>query len=73
MLYFENECEAPRISGFIPNSQYRLEWFDPITGEWLPQPAQQTTSGGGSLVIDSFPDNTTISIRDWSLKIILSE
>ena len=68
-LYFENKCEVPQITDLLPNTKYNLVWFDPITGEWLQNVETIKTSDEGILKITSFPDDTKISKRDWSLKI----
>jgi len=69
MLYFENKCEVPQITGLLSNTEYNLIWFDPITGEWLKNVETTKTTAEGILKITSFPDDTRISQRDWSLKI----
>lgn len=68
-VYFENECEAPDLTGLIPDRPYRLQWFDPISGEWLPESRTVRTNSEGSLQIESFPDGGRISNRDWCLKV----
>ncbi len=67
-LYFENKARVPQINGLEPGTPYKMEWFDPVTGEWLNQ-TEKTTDARGSMKISSFPDGSTTSDRDWCLKI----
>jgi len=68
MLYFENACEIPLIKGFTPNSKYTLSWFNPITGEWM-EKQNINSNENGEINLEEFPDNQSISVQDWSLKI----
>lgn len=68
MLYFENGCEIPAISGLLPESEYRLDWFDPILGEWL-EVRGQKTDPHGILKLSVFPSGEKKSKRDWALKV----
>lgn len=68
MLYFENKCEIPSISGFIPNKEHELTWFDPLTGLWKDS-LKMLTDDEGNISLKEFPDGENISLKDWSLKI----
>jgi hypothetical protein len=70
MLYFENKCEAPQITNLIPNKEYYLNWFAPITGKWLEDSQKISTNDEGMMSIFNFPDGEKISTQDWSLKLI---
>ncbi len=69
LLYFENGSLVPVLSGFIPETKYSLQWYDPSTGVWE-KPVTVVTGREGSLRIDSFPDNQNPSVTDRALKII---
>jgi hypothetical protein len=68
-LYFENKSEAPLVTGLMPGTTYTLEWFDPVTGEWLPDPVSQTSDKEGNILTGNFPYSGKVSDRDWCLKI----
>lgn len=68
MLYFENKCEAPIITGLLPNKKYEFKWFDTISGEWL-EPESIKSDEDGKIKISAFPKGSNISARDWALKI----
>ncbi len=70
MLYFENQCEVPAISGFEPDQAYELNWFDPVSGNWVDDPETLTTNEDGTLTIAHYPDGSTVSTRDWGLKLV---
>lgn len=76
LLYFENKSVLPQLSGFLPNQRYRVQWFDPMTGEWHKTIAVVTDSYG-KLDLPSFPEQTfetdqgqQIAERDWAAKIV---
>jgi len=69
MLYFENKCEIPTISGFIPDTEYQLNWFNPETGEWIEKQRTDSSDENGTIYLESYPDGEKISTKDWSLKI----
>ena len=73
MLYFENQSEAPQITNLIPDKEYIFNWFDPVTGEWLPEPEIISTNEEGMISIDNFPDGEKVSTRDWSLKLLAKD
>ncbi len=67
--YFENKCEIPEVTGLNENSDYILEWFNPITGEWLEESLKGKTNKDGKLKLNQFPNGNYISKQDWALKI----
>lgn len=70
MLYFENQSEIPALSGFMPKSAYKLNWFDPVQGEWLPGTITVESDENGKIELISFPGNKRVADKDWSLKIL---
>ena len=34
LAYFERHCPDPTLRGLLPDTTYRVRWFDPRTGEW---------------------------------------
>jgi hypothetical protein len=66
--YFESGSEIPLVKGLLPGMKYKMSWFDPITGEWLANPQMITADVNGRIRLESFPDSTSLSVRDWSLK-----
>lgn len=68
LLYFENGSVKPALTGFIPDRQYSLIWFDPKVGKWQ-KPLTVRTDDKGSLTIPGFPDSQNPSDTDWALKI----
>jgi hypothetical protein len=51
LLYLEKDCPAPSIRGFLPNTRYRLSWFDPAKGNWIGDTEILTTDSVGRAVI----------------------
>jgi hypothetical protein len=45
-LYFEQRAAHPGLSGALPNTAYKAQWFDPRTGAW-------SNAGNGTLKSDS--------------------
>ena len=68
LLYFENGSEKPILAGFIPDTQYTLNWYDPVEGVWE-KPLSVRTDNKGSLIIPAFPDSHNPSVTDRALKI----
>lgn len=68
LLYFENRCQLPSLSGFSPSTPYTLSWFDPMNGQWL-QPLSLQSDDNGTITLPSFPENESINSRDWAAKI----
>ena len=67
--YFENNCEIPRISGFVPAMKYQIQWFDPETGKWVKDPLKTSAGADGNIKLAGFPDGRKVSGKDWCLKI----
>jgi hypothetical protein len=44
--YFQRKAAHPDISGALPNTAYKAQWFDPRTGAW-------SNAGSGSVKSDS--------------------
>ncbi len=72
-LYFENKAEVPVVTGLVPDATYKLEWFDPITGEWLEKPISLNSCHEGMISTGSFPSGRKVSGRDWCLKLKLED
>ena len=34
LFYLEKDCPQATIRGFLPDTQYKLSWFDPVSGKW---------------------------------------
>jgi hypothetical protein len=68
LLYFEHKALAPRLSGFVPGTRYKLQWFDPLTGEWH-KPVNLTADNEGKITIGQFPGGTQVADRDWAAKV----
>ena len=68
-LYFEKETEIPPVSDLIPESNYFLLWFDPVSGEGLNEKRSLNTDNDSEMSLSSFPDGKRILIKDWTLKI----
>lgn len=68
MLYFENASVAPRLSGFTPGASYVMQWFDPISGEWLNRMSVMANESG-EIEIAAFPAGSALAERDWALKL----
>jgi hypothetical protein len=71
LLYFESQAVLPTLSGFKPDSSYRLQWFDPRNGRWEKNITIKTDEKG-MLTLPAFPDGQNPSAVDWAAKIRLS-
>jgi hypothetical protein len=69
-LYFENACEIPKVSGLQSSTSYKVQWFDPLNGEWL-ESTTLTATEIGEVSLEAFPDGEGISIQDWALKFVV--
>jgi len=67
--YFETGSEIPRVNGLIADMKYKISWFDPVSGDWITDPKTITADENGMIRLESFPDSTRLSVRDWCLKI----
>ncbi len=68
MLYFETGCPQSSLRGTLPNADYRAQWFNPRTGDWL---------DAGRLHADAWCRIETLpplpTSEDWALKLILQK
>ena len=69
MIYFENQCDIPEISGFLAKKNYKLLWFNPMSGKWIKENSRVKTTPHGIIKLDVFPDGVKTSNQDWVLKI----
>jgi hypothetical protein len=65
-LYFEKNVTRPDLSGALPNTVYKAQWFDPRTGAW-------SNAGGGTLASDAqgrivLPSCPTAE-EDWGMSL----
>lgn len=70
LLYFENQSVLPEIKGFIPNTSYDLQWYDPVTGKWKESNLLQTDEKG-VMTLPLFPERRYPVVSDWAAKITL--
>lgn len=68
LLYFENLSVSPSLEGFLPGENYRLQWFDPLSGAWH-QSVAVTADSQGRIALPGFPESGRIAERDWAAKI----
>jgi hypothetical protein len=71
LLYFEKDCPKPMLQETLRETEYILNWFDPVFGEWVRTDTVVSTIKG-SLELPNFPDDRSISSKDWALKIKIS-
>ncbi len=69
LLYFENESVVPNLNNFKPNTDYVLQWFNTISGEWSDE-IKINSDEKGTIVISEFPKGGKKSSIDWAAKII---
>ena len=64
-LYFEKRAVYPEISGALPSTAYKAQWFDPRTGAWSPAGnGMLTADTEGKIVLPAFPTDD-----DWALSL----
>ena len=68
LLYFENKCVLPYLSGFVEKESYKFRWFNPRNGKWE-DIVEIKSDEKGELEIPSFPDGKNTSSTDWAAKI----
>ncbi|HDS08535.1 MAG TPA: DUF4038 domain-containing protein [Bacteroides sp.] len=68
LLYFENRSVLPVLKGFIPETEYLILWFEPVTGEWQ-EPVRVRADDRGNLEIGAFPCGQNPSSADHAAKI----
>jgi len=65
-LYFERNVARPDLSGALPNTVYKAQWFDPRTGAWSKAGAGTLTSDAqGRIALPACPT----SADDWGLSL----
>ncbi len=69
LLYFENESVVPELNNFKPNTDYVLQWFNTIKGEWSDEIIINSDEKG-TILIHEFPNGEKKSSIDWAAKII---
>jgi predicted amidohydrolase len=70
LLYFEQDCPSATLTGARPDGQYRAQWFNPRTGQWLDgELGLIQADAEGKLVLPPFPGTPTKSDTDWALKL----
>jgi hypothetical protein len=63
-LYFERNAARPDLSGALPSTAYKAQWFDPRTGAWSEAGAGTITSDAqGRIALPACPT----SADDWGL------
>jgi hypothetical protein len=69
LLYFENQAQPTKLSGFDNGARYRWTWFNPRTGEWL-TPLELASTADGTLATLAFPVGESGIISDWAAKLV---
>ncbi len=69
LLYFENESVVPELNNFKPNTDYVLQWFNTISGEWSDE-IEINSDTKGTILVSEFPNGEKKSSIDWAAKII---
>jgi hypothetical protein len=69
LLYFENKSLLPSLNNFRPNTVYKFQWFDPISGKWFAK-VNIKSDEKGILRLPEFPGKDNPSSRDWAAKIL---
>jgi len=73
LVYFEKNCKNSTVQGLVPDTVYKLHWFDPRNGTWLEDKTEKIkTDPKGKIVLPEFPDGSSISRTDWALKLLLN-
>ena len=72
LLYFERDCPRADLSGALPESRYRLSWFDPRAGRRRGVDLA-TSDAKGRIRLPVFPDGSSVSTADWALKLTVIE
>jgi hypothetical protein len=70
LLYFENKAVPAKLKGFKRNSQYSLQWYNPVNGRWL-DAITFTSAADGTIQLPAFPQDSARSHQDWAAKIKL--
>ena len=68
LLYFEKGCEKPLLYEAAREKKFEFNWYNPSNGEWV-KSENVKSSIRGFLQFPNFPDNNSISNKDWALKV----
>jgi hypothetical protein len=70
LLYFEKDCPPATLSGMLPDTNYRAQWFDPRIGQWSAagDSGVLRANQSGSIQLPASP-----STDDWALKFTLAK
>lgn len=63
LIYLEKECPRVKVRVLIPETEYKLTWFKPETGEWI-EYGTVITSQEGNVAIPEPPGS-----EDWALSL----
>jgi len=70
LLYFENEATRQTISGLLPDTRYRAQWYDPRRGEWIDiESGRLASDEEGTLEMPAYPSGKDIAENDWAAKL----
>jgi hypothetical protein len=69
LLYFENQAQHARVSGWSANASYRFAWYNPQTGEWQ-MDSILTADASGNIQLPPFPGGSNTANQDWAAKIV---
>ncbi|MFO7445259.1 MAG: DUF5060 domain-containing protein [Ignavibacteriaceae bacterium] len=72
LLYFENRSVTPVLNNFNPDTEYVLQWFNTISGEWKEE-IKIKSDYKGTIKLPAFPDGNNPSSIDWAAKIKIDE
>jgi hypothetical protein len=68
LLYFENQAHRARASGWTPNAEYTMSWFNTQTGEWQAGIALHADAQG-AMQLPPFPGGQDVAGTDWAARI----
>jgi hypothetical protein len=70
LLYFERDCPKAVLSGASPEGKYKVQWFNPRTGDWLDtNPRVLAADSAGRIRLPGFPYGGEKSTDDWAMKL----
>ena len=68
LLYFENQAHRARASGWNPNAEYTMSWFNTQTGEWQAGTTLHADAQG-AMQLPPFPGGQDVAGTDWAARI----
>jgi hypothetical protein len=68
LVYFENQAHRARVSGWIPNVEYTMSWFNTQTGEWQSDITLRADAHG-AMQFPPFPGGQDVAGTDWAARI----